>query len=180
MQLSETNCLHRFVPLCFSLCESELSNITPVQAMQYRAVLTITALIYRTAQHREKESKEKNRQRPEQQSPILGSVTDDEKASTVPSLSITELDKKAPENTSSSASSYSSSVSVPSYRWSTHSLAVALRGPVVPFVVRLRLFCEEHLVEAVRMKRTVNITCVSLKNTFNSSFSTTKRHQRER
>jgi len=50
-----------------------------------------------------------------------------------------------------------------------HSLAVALRGPVVPFVVGFWLFCEEHLVEAVEVKRTVNTICMKLKNTFNSS-----------
>jgi len=50
-----------------------------------------------------------------------------------------------------------------------HSLAVTLRGPVVPFVVGFWLFCEEHLVEAVEVKRTVNTICMKLKNTFNSS-----------
>lgn len=60
---------------------------------------------------------------------------------------------------------------VPSYGWRKHSLAVTLRGPVVPFVVSFWLFCEEHLVEAVETKRAVNIIYVRLKNTFNSPVS---------
>lgn len=92
------------------------------------------------------------------------------KTGTVPSFSNKELHKEH-QKTLIPLPPATAPVHVPSHGWSTHSLAVTLGGPVVPFVVRLRLFCEEHLVEAVRMKRTANITCVKLRNTFSSPLS---------
>lgn len=85
---------------------------------------------------------------------FYGRVTDEENLSTVSSLSNTELYKDHQKTP----------IPLPPARAAPHlhpphSLAVTLRGPVVPFVVGFWLFCEEHLVEAVEMKRTINTIC---------------------
>lgn len=71
VQPPETICLHCFVPLHFSLLESEFPNITPVQTIQRRpARLTVTALRYRAACLREQESRIET-ERLKEHSPIL-------------------------------------------------------------------------------------------------------------